>query len=114
MCTMYRDLQKLRDLTLELIYRVEEQGNKLFILNKREDLINKIKNSNYDKTELKNVCKSLKIYELDNELQKQVKNQMNDIRLEIARLKKKQQGNQAYLTSRYGSGAIYSRFDKRY
>ncbi|MDU0322323.1 MULTISPECIES: flagellar protein FliT [Clostridium] len=112
--SLEKDLNELRSITIELMDKVENQGNRLFLLKKRDDLLVKIKNANYDMQELKDNCESLEIYELDTELKNRVSKEMESIKQEIKMLKRSHQGNKAYLSSRYGSGVIYSRFDKKY
>lgn len=112
--SLEKDLKEFRDITVELMDRIEYQGNRLLLIKKREDILLKIKESNYDKVELKKMCEQLKIHEVDKQLQKKILNKMKSLKQEIKYLKISQQGNQTYLSSRYGSGAIYSRFDKKY
>lgn len=112
--SLEKDLNEFRDITVELMDRIEYQGNRLLLMHKREEIINKIRNSDYNAAELKKICESLKIDEIDEELKRRVLNQMAKINMEIKTLKKSYQGNQAYLSSGYGSGSAYSRFDKTY
>lgn len=112
--SLEKDLNEFRDITIELMDRIEYQGNRLFLIKKREDILVKIKESNYDTVELKNMCEELKIYELDKILQKKILDKMECLKQDIKSLKISHQGNQAYLSSRYGLGSVYSRFDKRY
>ncbi|MEQ3338105.1 hypothetical protein [Clostridium butyricum] len=107
-------LTEYRDITVELMNKIKDQGNRLFLLKRRDDILDKINSESYKIEEIKKIYYSLGIENLENELIKEVGREMLNIKNEINKLKISSQGNQAYLTSRYGSAAIYSRFDKKY
>ncbi|MBZ0312890.1 hypothetical protein K7185_10430 [Clostridium butyricum] len=112
--SLEKDLNEFLNITLQLMDKVEDQGNRLFLLKKREDILVKIKNDNYDIQELKDSCEALKICEVDIELKTRVSKKIESIKRDIKTLKRSQRGNQAYLSSRFSSGTVYSRFDKKY
>lgn len=108
-----KELIEFRNLTLELIDRVKVQGNRLYILKKREDILNRITSLDCDKEEIRKLALKLGIYDLEKELHNKINNEMNAIKKEIQQLKKSKQGNQAYIMNGYG-GYTPSRFDKKY
>lgn len=108
-----KDLYSFRDITLKLMDRVQIQGNRLFLLKQREEILNKIRSSDYELSEIKRIAEILKLEELEKELKDSVINEMNNIKEEMKQLRRKQQGNQAYINFGYG-GNITSSFDKRY
>lgn len=107
-----KDLNEYKEITLELMKRISIQGNRLFLLKKREEILDKIKD-NYDSSDISRIGKALKLDELERELEKSVLNEMDSVKKELRQLKLRHQSNQAYIVSGYG-GNITSRFDKRF
>ena len=108
-----KELKEFYDITVKLMDRISEQGDRLYLLQKREELLNKIKNSNVDLSEVERIGKELKLEEIDKKLKSDVIDEMNRIKHQILQLKKSQKGNQAYAMSTYG-GYIPSQFNKIY
>ena len=108
-----RDFKEFREVTLELFQRIHINGNRLFLLKRREEILERIKNSNYNSQDIDRICKSLNIYELEKQLHEKVKEEINSVKMEIIQLKQSHQGNEAYVKSRY-SGYMQPRFDKKY
>lgn len=108
-----KDLTEFRDVTLELMNTVKIQGNRLYLLQKRDELLDKINKSNYDSSKIIKVAKLLELEKLEQELNERVTNEMSSLKEKILLLKKSHQGNQAYIASGYGS-YTKSRFDKKY
>ena len=44
--SLEKDLNEFRDITIELMDRIEYQGNRLLLMHKREEIINKIVEEN--------------------------------------------------------------------
>lgn len=108
-----QELIEFKKLTLELMETIKIQGNRLVLLEKREELLDKIRSSNYELDEIQEIGKSLKLDELEKELHRKVIGEMSNIKQQISELKKSQQGNQVYINAGYG-GYIPLRLDKRY
>ena len=108
-----KEFIEFRNLTLELIDRVKIQGNRLNIIKKRQEVLNRIMSSNYDSEELRKIALKLGIFDLENELHNKINDEMNTIKKKIHELKRIKQGNQAYIMNGYG-GYVSSTFDKKY
>lgn len=106
------DLHEYKQVTLELMKRISIQGNRLFLLKRREEILDRIKN-NYDLSDISRIGKALKLDELERELEKSVINEIESVKKELRQLNLRHQSNQAYIVSGYG-GNITSRFDKRF
>lgn len=112
MC-LEEELIEFKKLTLELMETIKIQGNRFVLLKKREELLDKIRSSDYELHEIQEMGKSLKLYELEKELHRSVIGEMSNIKQQMSELKKRQQGNQVYINAGYG-GYVPSRFDKKY
>lgn len=108
-----KELKEFYDITVKLMDRISEQGDRLYLLQKREELLNKIKNSNVDLSEVERIGRELKLEEIDKKLKSDVIDEMNRIKQQILQLKKSQKGSHAYAMSAYG-GYIPSQFNKIY
>lgn len=108
-----KDFKEFREVTLELFERVKINGNRLFLLKKREEILEKIKSSKYDAKDIDRVCNLLNIYELERQLHEKVKEEIDITKKEILMLKKSHKGNEVYVKARY-NGYIRPRFDGKY
>ena len=108
-----KELIEFYNITLELMDRIKIQGNRLYLLKRREEILDNIKQSNFDSNELKAIGIRLKIDELEKELHKRILEEMSNIKREIHQLKRREQGNQQYISASYG-GYNMGGFDKRY
>ena len=108
-----KELTEFYNITLELMDRVEIQGNRLYLLKRREEILENIKKIGYDTVEIQRIVRKLNIIELERELYNKIETEIINVKREIQNLKRSKQGNQAYITSGYG-GYIPSRFDKTY
>ena len=112
--SLEKELCEYRDITLELMNKVEEQGNRLFLLKKRDDILDKIKKSNYNSYEIENIIEKLDIREIESKLQKKVVNEINITKNKIKNLKKANNGSHAYITSAYQANYIAGRIYRKY
>lgn len=110
---MEKEFIEFRNLTVELIDRVKIQGNRLNIIKRREDVLNRIMSSNYDSEELRKMALKLGIIDLEKELHNKINDEMNTMKKEIHELKRSKQCNQTYIMNGYGRN-VFSRFDKKY
>ncbi|MCE5220770.1 MAG: hypothetical protein LLF98_05745 [Clostridium sp.] len=89
-------LEEYKALTLTLIDEISKDGQLSFLIEKREDILKSINNINFDKEEIKTIGNSLKLLELEEELQNSVKKEEVKIKKEIQTLKKARQANANY------------------
>lgn len=93
-------LEEYRALTLILIDEVKKDGELDGELNdlieKRENILKSINDFNFDEKEIINVGNSLKLLELEEELQNSVKKEKVKIKKQIQTLKKTRQANTNY------------------
>ncbi|WP_294153737.1 hypothetical protein, partial [uncultured Clostridium sp.] len=80
-----KELIEFYNITLELMDRIKIQGNRLYLLKRREEILDNIKQSNFDSNELKAIGIRLKIDELEKELHKRILEEMSNIKREIDR-----------------------------
>lgn len=96
-------LEEYKDLTLSLINQVEKDGELTDLIKKREDLLQAINNLNFDKDEIKSIGNSLKLLELEEELQVLIKKEKVKVKREIEKLKVTRQANTNYNNIEYKS-----------
>lgn len=108
-----KELIEYYDITLDLMNKIKIEGNRLYLLKRREEILEKIKNSNFDLNHIKDVFNRLEIEKLEKELHLKVKEEMSSIKQEMQKLKRSKKGNQAYITAGYGN-YVTSVFDKKY
>lgn len=96
---LHEYLEEYKALTLVLIDEVEKDGELNSLIKKREDILKSINDLNFDKEEIKVVGNSLKLLELEKELQNSVKKEKVKIKKEIENLKKTRQANTNYNSS---------------
>lgn len=89
-------LEEYRDLTLVMIDEVKKDTQLNSLIEKREDILKSINDSNFDKEEIKNIGNSLKLLELEEELQNLVEKEKVRIKKQIESLKKTRQANTNY------------------
>lgn len=89
-------LKEYKELTLELIEEVKKEGDLEPLLNKREEILNLIRDMNFDKEEIKRIGNSLNLLQLEEEFHMSVKKEQVRIKQEIAKLKNGHKVNQNY------------------
>lgn len=89
-------LEEYKNLTLALIDEVKKDGKLGPLIKKREDVLKSINEINFDKEEIKNIGNSLKLLELEQELQNSVKKEKVKVKKQIETLKRARQANVNY------------------
>ena len=107
-------LEEYKALTLDIMEQVNIDGNIKFLLDERERILDKISKSNFNKDEIINIGKSLKLLELEAEMQKMVKVEKANIKRKLQNLRIREQGNKGYLNVNYSQYGMsrFDRFDK--
>lgn len=93
---LHEYLEEYKALTLVLIDEVKKDGQLTPLIEKREDILKAIDDLNFDKEEIKAVGNSLKLLELEKELQNSVEKEKVKIKKQIETLKKTRQANTNY------------------
>ena len=106
-------LTEYKALTLDIMEHVNVDGNIKFLLDKREQILNKIVQANFPKNDIETIGKSLSLLELEDEMQEMIKAEKINIQKKIKQLKIKEQGNRQYLAANYSQYGK-SRFDKKF
>lgn len=89
-------LEEYKYLTLALIDEAKKDGELNSLIEKREDILDLINDSNFNKEEIKTIGNSLKLLKLEDELQNTVKKEAVEVRKQIETLKKARQANKNY------------------
>jgi len=89
-------LEEYKALTLVLIDEVKKDGQLNPLIKKREDILKSINNLNFDKEEIKTIGNSLKLLELEEEVQNLIKKERVKVKKQIETLKKARQANANY------------------
>lgn len=89
-------LEEYKTLTLVLIDAVKNDDEMNDLIRKREVILESINNLNFDEKEIKTIGNSLKLLELEEELQNSVKKEKVRIKRQIETLKKARQANTNY------------------
>lgn len=76
-------LEKYRDITLELINRVERDEDLQELLNQRKNIINNIESLEFEQEEFKALYLKFEIQNLDDKLQKEIVKEQKKIREKI-------------------------------
>lgn len=106
-----QNMEKYKNLTLELMDRIEEQGNRLYLLQQREDILNEIKNEGYNQEELQDICNELGIVETEHELKRKVADEMLNLKKQMKEVNSGMKGSQTYMLS--GSAGLNG-FDRKF
>lgn len=89
-------LEEYKALTLALIDETQKDGELNTLIKEREDILKSINDLNFDKEEIKIIGNSLKLLELEEEVQNSVKKEKVKIKKQIETLKKARQANTNY------------------
>lgn len=94
---LHEYLEEYKALTLVLINEIKKDTQQLnALIKKREDILKSINDLNFDKEEIKVVGNSLKLLELEEELQYSIKKEKVKIKKQIETLNKARQANTNY------------------
>lgn len=105
-------LKEYKALTLDIMEQINIDGDIEFLLNERQIILNKINSLKYNQSDLIKIAESLKLINLENEMNMLVKSEMINIKNKLKNLKKNQAGNQHYLNSFQFGYNGYAKFDK--
>jgi hypothetical protein len=89
-------LEEYKVLSLTLIDEISKDGQLSLLIKKREDILKLINNLDFDKEEIKTIGNSLKLLELEEEVQNSIKKEQVKIKKQIETLKKARQANSNY------------------
>lgn len=106
-------LTEYKALTLDIMEHINIDGNIKFLLEERDKILNEILYSDFNKNEIQELGKQLKLIELEDEMQKMIRVEKVNIKKKIQQLRMREQGNRQYLSANY-SPYVNSRFDKRF
>lgn len=101
-------LEEYKNITLKLILSLEKDDidSLTTLLNKRDDLINKLKSISYESLDFKEVCSRLDILPLEQKLTTITRKKMDYIRGEIERLGENKTANKSY-NKKFSVDSIY-------
>lgn len=94
-------LENYRNITIELIEKVKKGEDLNTLFQKREDLIENIRNINFEKEEFQVLAKSFEIMELDEELQKLINSEKEKIKEKIRFLKITREARMKYENTQF-------------
>lgn len=89
-------LEEYRALTLDLMDRIKSDGELDILVTQRDDILKSINELNFDKEEIKKIGISLRLLELEEELQNLIKKERVKVKTQIENLKKIRQANANY------------------
>lgn len=89
-------LEEYKSLTLNLIDNIKKGEEIDSLIKQRENILTSINNLNFDKEEIKTIGDSLKLLELEDELQNSAKKEKIKLKKQIEVLKKSRQANINY------------------
>lgn len=110
--TLEEYLKEYKALTLDIMDQVSFDGNIKHLVEERENIIETVKELNFNKNDIKKIAQELKLLELDKEMNRLVKVEMKNIKTKLNNLKKNQAGNQHYLNSFKSEYNGYAQFDR--
>ena len=102
-------LKEYKALTLDIMEQINIDGDIEFLLRERQIILKSLK---YNQSDLIKIAESLKLINLENEMNMLVKSEMINIKNKLKNLKKNQAGNQHYLNSFQFGYNGYAKFDK--
>ncbi len=94
-------LESYRNITIELIKNVKKGEDLNTLLQKREDIIESIKNIDFTNEEFKEFAKSFKIMELDEELKKSITNEKEKVKEKLKILKITREARMKYENTQF-------------
>ncbi|MFL0165431.1 hypothetical protein [Candidatus Clostridium helianthi] len=89
-------LEEYRTLTLSLINNIQNSSELNNLIEKRENILQLVNTVEFDKEEIKIIGSSLRILELEEELQTVIKKEKVKVRNQIEKLSKARQANTNY------------------
>ncbi|ALP89498.1 hypothetical protein [Clostridium butyricum] len=102
-------LYEYKGLTLDIMERANEDGNIEYLLIEREQILNKIKASNFEQSEFEMFCNELKLVELEKEVNLVIKKEIISSKNKMEKLKKVHSASMKYSAIGY----VPSRFNKQ-
>lgn len=78
-----KELEKYKDITTELIDKIKEDKDLEELLESRQSTIKKIENLKFSKEEFQNIANSLNILEIEDKVQKLIKNEQSKVKNKI-------------------------------
>lgn len=112
---MYEDVKEIlnqyRVCTLSIMKTIEEEELDLLppMLEERQNLLDKISDSDYDNDDVRLYYNELRLEELQENLNFMISGKLSFIRDEIAKLNKSQNANNSYNKVNFGGAKIFSK-----
>lgn len=101
-------LNEYKALTLDIMERVNIDGSIGYLVNERQEVLNRIEDLDVTQSEIKKITDSLNLIKLEEELNLMIKKEKVNIKRKIENLKKMRNANIKYKSIGY----VPSRFDK--
>ncbi|ENZ31476.1 hypothetical protein HMPREF1084_02995 [Clostridium butyricum 60E.3] len=101
-------LREYKALTLDIIERVNEDGSIGYLLDERQVILEEIKKSDFEESDIKRICNNLNIVELEKELNICINQEIVNTKRKMSNLKKMKTANMNYASIGY----VPSRFNK--
>lgn len=95
---LHEYLEEYRALTLDLMDEIQKSAQISSLVKEREDIIEAINNSNFNKEKIRNFGNSLKLLKLEEELQNIYKKEKVKVRTQIEKIKRARKVNTNYNT----------------
>lgn len=102
-------LKEYKALTLDIMERVNIDGSIGYLVNERQEILDKIKFLGFDKSDIKGIGESLNLIKLEEELNLMIKKEKINVKRRIENLKKMRSANMKYNAINY----IPSFFNKK-
>ncbi|WP_294400636.1 hypothetical protein [uncultured Clostridium sp.] len=102
-------LREYKALTLDIMERAGEDGSIEYLLDEREEILNKIKKINFEQAKLELICNKLNLVDLEEELSLFIKKEIVNTKKKMEKIKKMHAANMKYVSIGY----VPSRFNKQ-
>ena len=102
-------LKEYKALTLDMMERVNIDGSIGYLVNERQEILDKIEALNFTNSEIKTISESLNLIKIEEELNLMIKKEKVNVKRKIENLKKMRNANLKYNTINY----IPSLFNKK-
>lgn len=111
MLTINEYLEKFRDITRDLINKIKEENYDVAdnLMEQRQNIIDNIDKLNYSKEEFVNICNELKLLEYNEELEKVIKEKRVQIKQEMTKIVSNRSANSSYNKKFYNNSVIFSK-----
>ena len=101
-------LKEYKALTLDIMERANEDGSIGYLVDERKIVLDKIIYGHFNQSDIYRICERLKITELENELNKCIKEGIANTKMKINKLRKMKNANIKYTSI----GCVSPLFDK--